>query len=129
MEKINDHNFNKKAIEPKNPFALIFTSTYCPHCRTVEGYIYNIEQEKNIIGETKIFIVDAEKSPKLVEKYKIRSFPTTFFFGKDLMNQHTIIGATSINDFINGFEKIKKSISKKKKTSFFKNLFSGKKEK
>lgn len=121
MEKVYDNNFNKKVIEPQEEFVLVFVSTYCPHCRTVESYLESIEQEKSLIGNTKIFLVDSEKSPKLLERYMVRSFPISFFFGKDMQNKHTIIGATSLNDFAIGFEKINNS--KKESKGFFKRFF------
>lgn len=125
MEKINDNNFNIKAIEPRESFVLVFISKTCVHCKTVENFLEKLEKNEELVSSTNIFLVEAEKSPKLLEKYQVRSFPTTFFFGEDFKQKHFILGATTVEDFMNGFEKI----NHKKTESFLKKFFKKRNEK
>lgn len=105
MTIVNDKNFNSVVIAPAKPFALLFVSDTCPHCRTVEHVIDNIEK-KNITPEIMTFVVNSSDSRRIMEKYMIRSFPTMFFFGSDMKNKHTVIGAQPYATFIDGYEKI-----------------------
>jgi thiol-disulfide isomerase/thioredoxin len=121
MIKTSDKTFNKDTIEKKEPFALLFTSNTCPHCRTAEAIIRNIEVNEQNKGFN-TYVASSEDSRKLIEKYGIRSFPTMFFFGVDFKNKHTILGAQSVYDFLNGYEKMhssdKKSFLSKVKSVF-----------
>lgn len=114
MIKTSDATFNKDVIEKKQAFALLFTSNTCPHCRTAEAIIKNIEiNEQNFGANT--YVLNSSSSVKLIEKYGIRAFPTMFFFDSDFKNKHTIMGADNVNDFLVGY---KKMLNVRKKTLF-----------
>ena len=106
MELITDQNYNEKVMKTKNPFLLYFKSNNCPHCITVEAYLNRISKDKEKPCDFNIFIVQAEKSPKLLELYKIRAFPVTLFFKEDKKINQSIIGTETLEKFIEEIKNI-----------------------
>jgi thioredoxin-like negative regulator of GroEL len=121
MIEINDKNYNNIIIEnEKDSFIFLFKSKTCPHCHTVEEYFNIIEKDKNKPDNINFYIINAEKSQKLLELFKIRSFPTTLFFKKDKNVDSFIIGAEPIENFIKNIKKLNKLNKKNSFWDFFK---------
>lgn len=113
---INDGNYNEVIMkEEKQPFILVFISKTCIHCKTVESFMKKVSPNYENIS---IYFVQSEESPKLLSLFNISSFPTTHFFKEDKSGIKRIVGATSISDFIDGFE----LINVKKKKSLIKRI-------
>jgi len=119
--KINDKNYNDIVMKDENPFVLVFVSKTCPHCRTVELFMEKVEEEYSGVD---IFFIEGEKSPKLIEKFGVMSFPTTKFVNKEKKGVGRIVGATVPEDFFRLFDKINVS---KDKNNFLKKIFGGRK--
>jgi len=121
-ELINDTNYNKKIMKLETPFILVFSTKTCPHCRVVEKFLEKIQNDFESI---EIFIIESEKSPKLLEKFGVRAFPTTFFFNKEKMSEGRIVGEGTIEEFFDNFNLL---VGRKKK-GFLQRIFGGKNEK
>ena len=116
--KINDKNYNDIVMKDNNPFVLVFVSRTCPHCRTVEGFMEKIEKDYEKID---IFYIEGEKSPKLIEKFGVMSFPTTQFVNNEKKGIGRVVGAAPANNFFSLFDKI----NPEKKKGFFQRIFGG----
>jgi len=127
MEIITDNSYNKKIIntDTTEPFILMFESKTCPHCKTVKNTLKRIDEDKNKPCNINIYVIRAEESPKLINQYAIRSFPTTLFFCKNRSIRHNILGGQSLEAFVSGYNKVCQDFNKQKKekSSFFKSLF------
>jgi thiol-disulfide isomerase/thioredoxin len=120
-KKINDKNYNEIVMKTENPFLLLFTSQTCPHCRTVEGFM---EKIKDNYSNVDLYIIESEKSPKLLEKFGIMSFPSTQFVSIEKKGVKRIVGAAPAEDFFKAFKLI---IKKEKRKGFFSEIFGDKK--
>lgn len=75
--EINDTNFDKEVLEEKGLCLIDFMSNWCVQCKAMSNILDNVSKDINGI---KIFKVDIEKSPKIVEKLEISTLPTLSFF-------------------------------------------------
>lgn len=123
MIEINDKNYNKLIDNEENPFIILLKSNNCPYCVEVENLLKKIEKDKNRPENLKIYIAQGELSPRLIQKYNIRSFPSTFFFKQDKTLNKAIIGSTSISDFVSNIEAIYKKKKENKLINFIKGVF------
>lgn len=113
MELITDQNYNEKVMKSEKPFLLYFKSNNCSHCVVVEAYLSRINKDKEKPCDFNIFIIQSEKSPKLLELYKVKAFPTTLFFKKDKKLNYLLIGAETLGKFVEEIKNICNSKSKK----------------
>lgn len=118
-DKITDQNYNDIVMKDENPFVLVFVSRNCPHCRTVERFMKTIEKDYENID---IFHLEGEKSPKLIKKFGVMSFPTTQFINSKKIGVGRVVGAGNAKNFLSLFDKI----NPRKKKNFFQRLFKGK---
>ena len=119
--------FSKKTINDKNfetmkknndSYILIFSSNFCPHCKTVENFFKNFSKKEGDKYENiTIFKVEGEKSPRMLKQFNIRSFPTTFFV-KNHNLTGVIVGADSLASFLKELE----VFALHKKEGFFKKI-------
>ena len=105
---IKDKTYNKELKKNENPFVLIFVSKFCPHCKTIEKLVKNIEKEYK---DVTFYFVKSEESTKLLRKFNIRGFPTSLFIKEDKIIR-TMIGFSSQEEF---YIYLKKLNPKKKK--------------
>ena len=114
MIKLNDKNYNSYILKEKEPIVFVFSSKTCPHCRTVEAFLEKVKKDYSNI---QFYIIEGEKSPKLLNKFKVKAFPMTFFINKEKEVDNYIIGEGNLEDFISNLNKL--AIKEKKKKFLF----------
>ncbi len=102
-----------KELPEKGKFVALFVSDHCPHCKTLQRTMKQVEK-KYADREIEFFIINISKNHKIAEKYGIRSVPFTVFMngkklvGKEMgdVSQRTI--EINIEDLLKDGELIKK---------------------
>jgi thiol-disulfide isomerase/thioredoxin len=66
---------------------VVFFATWCGHCKALS---FELTQLLRKIKEQKkyyqVIMVDVDKNEKLVEKFKVKGFPTIFIFNPNKTN-------------------------------------------
>ncbi len=58
------------------PGLVFFHSSLSGHCRRVEGFLARVLQRRRNHGTFKLYTVDEEKRPDLVERFRVVTVPT-----------------------------------------------------
>jgi len=64
------------ATTAEKPGLVFFTSSVSGSCRRVEGFIAQVLQRRRNHGTFKMYTVDREARPDLVERFEIDTLPT-----------------------------------------------------
>lgn len=64
------------ATTTEKPGLVFFTSSVSGSCRRVEGFIAQVLQRRRNHGTFKMYTVDREQRPDLVERFEIDTLPT-----------------------------------------------------
>ena len=67
----------RKPARPKaKPGLVFFHSSVSGNCRRVEGFLAQVLQRRRNHGTFKLYRVDNEERPDLVERFRVETFPT-----------------------------------------------------
>lgn len=58
------------------PALVFFTSATSGHCRRVEGFLAQVLQRRRNHGTFKLYTVDVEERPDLMERFRVEEPPT-----------------------------------------------------
>ena len=98
-----------KAIKdmPENgKFVVLFKSDHCPHCKTMERVLKQVEK-KGLNKDIEFYSINISKQQSVAEKYNVRSVPLTVFInGKKVVGQE--LGAVSAKAVEMQLEDLKK---------------------
>ena len=61
---------------PAQPGLVFFHSALSGHCRRVEGFLAQVLQRRRNHGTFRLYSVDKEERPDLLERFAVRSVPT-----------------------------------------------------
>jgi len=116
--ELTDSNYTSFMEETDAVVFIDFYSDTCPPCQTLLSYLPNLAEhykdDKVVIAK-----VNAAYSPKLSNKFMVKSVPLTVVIGKDKMVKRAEVGLLAIDGY---FKMIDKEIGKSK--GFFSKLFS-----
>ena len=114
--ELNDENYVDFMEKEEGVVFIDFYSDTCPPCQTLLALLPNLvkhyENEAVVIAK-----VNAAYSPKLSQKFIIKSVPLCIVIGKDKMVKRAEVGLLSIDGYIS---MIDKALDKK---GFFSKLF------
>ena len=102
--ELNDTNYSSFMEKSDSIVFIDFYSDTCPPCQTLLSYLPNLVEyfkEENVV----IAKVNAAYSPKLSQKFMVRSVPLTVVIGKDKMVKKAEVGLLSIDGYIKMIEK------------------------
>lgn len=77
---ITDENFQNEVLEAETPVLLDFYADWCGPCKMIAPTIE--ELAKKYEGKAKILKANIDNTPKLNEKFGIKSIPTLILFNK-----------------------------------------------
>lgn len=89
MKIIKEDKYNHIIAEIDKPTLILFTTTRCTFCRTMEKILKEFKSEKILI-----FKITSE-SESLIKKYNIRAFPTILTFDKNKKPIEKLVGLKS----------------------------------
>jgi len=73
---LNDENFEETVKDSELPILVDFYATWCEPCKRMAPRLETLAAELD--GKLLVVKVDAERSPKLAAKYRIRRYPTLY---------------------------------------------------
>lgn len=73
-----DDNFEEEVLKSDKPVLVDFYADWCGPCKMLSPVVEELAQEYE--GKWKIGKCNIDESPKISEKYGIRSIPTLMFF-------------------------------------------------
>jgi len=77
VEKVSDREFEQKVIRSDEIVLVDFYADWCGPCRTLAPVLDELAQET---PDARIVKVNIDRSPKLAERYGVRSIPTVILF-------------------------------------------------
>jgi len=102
--ELSDTNYVEFMQKSEGVVFIDFYSETCPPCQTLLSYLPNLakhyEDEAVIIAK-----VNAAHSPKLSQKFMVRSVPLTVVIGEDKMVKRAEVGLLSIDGYISMIDK------------------------
>lgn len=88
----DEQTFTDAVTRSPLPVLLDFATPWCPPCRALEPVLSRIAREHE--GEVRVVRVDADASPALATRFRVKSFPTVIaLVGGEERGRH--VGATS----------------------------------
>src|SRR5881227_771737 len=66
----------RKGTQKAKPGLVFFHSSVSGNCRRVEGFLAQVLQRRRNHGTFKLYRVDNEERPDLVERFRVETFPT-----------------------------------------------------
>lgn len=66
----------RRADDATQPGLVFFHSAHSGHCRRVEGFLAQVLQRRHNHATFKLYRVDQEERPDLVERFAIKDVPT-----------------------------------------------------
>jgi len=116
---LTDANYSEFVQTTEQVIFIDFYTQSCPSCVALMPILDVLDN--NFSDQAKICRVDANKNPKLAQKYAIRSVPVCVVIGKDKMVKEAELGANSVEHY---FGMIERALGKKSAVSnFFGKLF------
>jgi thioredoxin len=84
VHELNELNFESLVLERSGTVLVDFTAGWCPPCRALSPVVAQIADE--MWGRVFVASVDADASPDLAAKFRIRGLPTLVVFqnGKEV---------------------------------------------
>lgn len=79
VKNITNDYFNETIVKEEQPVLLDFYGTWCGPCKMFAPILEQVDSE---VKNSKIYTVDIDKEPMLVEKFNIRSVPTLVVLNK-----------------------------------------------
>src|SRR5947199_4939052 len=67
---------SRKGTQQAKPGLVFFHSSVSGNCRRVEGFLAQVLQRRRNHGTFKLYRVDNEERPDLVERFQVETFPT-----------------------------------------------------
>ena len=102
--ELSDTNYVAFMEEFEGVVFIDFYSDTCPPCQTLLALLPNLakhyESEEVVIAK-----VNAAYSPKLSQKFMVKSVPLTVVIGKDKMVKRAEVGLLSIDGYISMIDK------------------------
>jgi thioredoxin 1 len=102
--ELNDTSYAEFIDKTESVVFIDFYSETCPPCQTLLSYLPNLakhyENDAVVIAK-----VNAALSPKLSQKFMIRSVPLTVVIGKDKMVKRAEVGVLTIDGYISMIDK------------------------
>lgn len=115
--ELSDKNYSEFMEKTESIVFIDFYSETCPPCQTLLSYLPRLAEhykdESVVIAK-----VNAAHSPKLSNKFMVRSVPLSVVIGKDKMVKKAEVGLLGIDGY---FSMIDKELGKSK--GFFSRLF------
>ena len=102
--ELSDKNYTSFIEKSEGVVFIDFYSETCPPCQTLLTYLPNLAEyfkDENVV----IAKVNAAYSPKLSEKFMVRSVPLTVVIGADKMVKRAEVGLLSMDAYIKMIEK------------------------
>ena len=102
--ELNDANYTAFMEKSDSIVFMDFYSNSCPPCQTLLSYLPNLAEyfkDEDVV----IAKVNAAHSPKLSQKFMVRSVPLTVVIGKDKMVKKAEVGLLSMDGYIKMIEK------------------------
>jgi thioredoxin 1 len=94
---VTESNFAEVVLASPIPVLVDFGAEWCPPCRAIEPIIDLIAERYE--GRVRVVRMDADASPKIAARYRVRALPTVITFsGGEEHKRHT--GATSFDKFV-----------------------------
>ena len=90
--ELDDGNFDAEVLAAEGPVLVDFTAKWCGPCKALAPILESIAAEN--AGSIKVVKIDVNDSPRVTERYGIRSMPTRVVFrGGERRAQH--VGLTT----------------------------------
>jgi thioredoxin 1 len=89
IEEVDDENF-KAVLRSEKPVLVDFWAQWCGPCRTLAPVVDALAAEYG--DKARIVKIDVDKSPAIVDRFRIQAVPTLIFF-KDGEEKERIVGA------------------------------------
>ena len=82
--EFTEKNFEKEVINSELPVMVEFWGSWCPPCKMMDPVMAKLEEE--YAGMVKIGKINADRNPRLRNRYNIRGVPTFIMFanGKEM---------------------------------------------
>ena len=96
IKEINELNFQHEVLESEVPVLVDFWAPWCSPCRMVEPSLERIETRFE--GKARIFRVNTDNNPELMEQYGVRGLPTVMLFVHG-NPRHTALGVRSRQEY------------------------------
>jgi len=93
FQNLNYEKALDKAKSDKKIVMIDFTADWCSWCHKLDKETFSEEKVMKVLKQKTIAIkVDADKNPKLVQKYKVNGFPTTIFIDGEGKEVGRVVG-------------------------------------
>lgn len=91
---VTDDDFADRVLAAPVPVLVDFGADWCAPCRAIEPIIEKIAS--TFAGRARVVRIDADASPKIAARYRVRALPTVIVFSRgEEHKRHT--GATSMD--------------------------------
>ena len=77
-EEVGEENFNEVVLQSEKPVPVDFWAQWCGPCRTLAPVVDALAQQYG--DKARIVKIDVDKSPMIVERFRIQAVPTLIFF-------------------------------------------------
>eukprot|EP00210_Caulerpa_lentillifera_P007045 g6739.t1 len=78
VPEVYEDNFDDEVLKSELPVLIDFWATWCGPCKLLDPSIKWIEKEYE--GVLKVVKIETDKTPKIIEKYKVQGLPTLLLF-------------------------------------------------
>ena len=96
LKEINEMTFQHEVLESDMPVLVDFWAPWCSPCRMVEPSLEQIEAKYS--EKARIFRVNTDVNPELMEQYSVRGLPTVMLFVNG-EPRHTALGVRSRQEY------------------------------
>jgi Thioredoxin len=76
LEKRASISMSAAATVADRPGLVFFTSSVSGSCRRVEGFVAQVLQRRRNHATFKLYLVDQEQRPDLIERFRVETLPT-----------------------------------------------------
>ncbi len=74
MQALEEQDFDSRVMDASVPALVVFTADWCAPCQWLKPYLEEIASMAG--SRALVFSVDADRSPRLSERYEVASLPT-----------------------------------------------------